>query len=319
MFNDMIVRRFLTLFIFFYISSLVLGEELYTFERCKGGMTCVGKQACFIIERNKESLIETFFPLRNCGAEGKGKEQECACLHVGVTSEKCNEESNCDPKNKCKNNLRDCDSSSVCMHSLGSDVLDDQLCNKVKKEDEEALCYCATPDNIILRSCQSDINCERNEETCQTVNGLEGKRCIGKDPSALLRSFLPDLPPPTPPPAEASPEPCIAVDALRHMHSEELVFSEHVRSSVLCDRNGSCASPGHIVQFHYRFMMMSTYCLSYVENGCLKTVRLVNSPRMSKGLRIPSRTDHLHFTALSARYQSYVEERVLTFALRYGL
>lgn len=309
----------MTLLIFLYISGYALGQELYTFERCKGGLTCVGKQACFIVERNKESLTETFFPLRNCGAEGKGKEVECACLHVEVASGKCNEESNCDTNKKCKNNLRDCDAPNICVHSLGSDELDSQLCNKVKKADEEALCYCATPDTIILRSCESDINCERNEETCQTVKGLEGKRCVGKDPSPLLRSFLPELPPPTPPSEDASPEPCIAIDALEHVHADNLVFSQHLRSSVLCDRNGSCASAGHIVQFHERFMTMGTYCRSYAKNGCLKTVRLVNSPRMSRGIRISSRTDHLQFTALSARYKSRIEERLLTFALQFGL
>lgn len=314
----MIHAGFLSFFIF-CTSSFVFAQEFYSLERCKGGMTCADKQACFIVERGRETLTESFFPLRNCGAEGKDKEVECACLHVEIASGKCNEDSNCDTDKKCKNNQRDCDAPNICVHSLGSDVLDSQLCNKVKKADRNALCYCATPDTIILRSCQNDTNCERNQEMCQTVKGLEGKRCVGKDPSPLLRSFLPDLPPPTPPPANPEPEPCIAIDALEHMHRDSLVFSEHLRSSVLCDRFGSCASAGHIVQFHDRFMTMSTYCRSHVENGCLKTVRLVNSPRMSKGLRIPSRTDHLQFTALSARYNSRVEERLLTFALHFGL
>lgn len=117
-----------------------------------------------------------------------------------------------------------------------------------------------------------------------------------------------------PSPADERP-PCIAVDALRQFESEDLVFAEHVRATVMCDVHGNCATPGHIVVHKGRGMMMKSYCgLEEVE--CRYRVKYVNSPRMKMGMRIPSMSDDFVYTAFAARHESVVEEYVLSAIIR---
>lgn len=111
-------------------------------------------------------------------------------------------------------------------------------------------------------------------------------------------------------PDQASPEPiCIDAEALVDMSSSQLVFKTARRASVLCDTKNSCATAGHMVTWQGHTMMMQTYCTLHAS--CVRRVKSVNSPRMQRGLRVRSRTDGLHFTALAARYESKVEETVL--------
>lgn len=112
---------------------------------------------------------------------------------------------------------------------------------------------------------------------------------------------------------EESPEVEVCVDAklLGHLSGNDLVFPVHRRASVLCDRAGTCATAGHMVVFDGAGMSMRLYCEKFVEGGCDKRVALVNSPRMSFGLRVESRTSRLHMTAHAARFGSRVEELVL--------
>ncbi|PXF41900.1 hypothetical protein BWQ96_08352 [Gracilariopsis chorda] len=109
---------------------------------------------------------------------------------------------------------------------------------------------------------------------------------------------------------------CIAVQHLQHVPSEQLLFSTHVRARVLCDRHQNCATPGHVVQFDGRPMMMKSYCTLVT---CKPSVRLVNSPKYERRARIPSRSSRLVFTALAARFESDIEEKLLSIAVRIGL
>lgn len=61
-------------------------------------------------------------------------------------------------------------------------------------------------------------------------------------------------------------------------------------------------------------MMMSSYC--NLVGNCSKRVMKVNSPTMSRKLRLSTKTDDLHFTALASRYQTVVEERFLSALVR---
>lgn len=118
---------------------------------------------------------------------------------------------------------------------------------------------------------------------------------------------------------EADPEVCIDAAALAHLPSHQLIFSEHRRAAVLCDSFGSCATPGHMVEHHGVPMTMLSYCArSNVE--CTKTIKMVNSPKMTAGLglRIKSRSDGLVYTSLAARYQTKTEEWMLSKLLRMG-
>lgn len=110
---------------------------------------------------------------------------------------------------------------------------------------------------------------------------------------------------------------CVDVRALQAFAHHELVFAEHVRSAVLCDLSDSCATPGHMVQYHGSPMTMRKYCS--IVGTCSRRVLLVNSPKFRKRLRIPSNTDDLYFTPLAARYGTQVEEVFLGIVIRLGL
>lgn len=109
---------------------------------------------------------------------------------------------------------------------------------------------------------------------------------------------------------------CIDAEALAHMPANELVYERHRRAKVLCDQWGSCATAGHIVRYRGVGMMMKKYC-SIV--GCVQRVKEVNSPRYKMGLRIPCKSEGLVYTAFAARYESFVEETMLSTAVRLGL
>lgn len=116
----------------------------------------------------------------------------------------------------------------------------------------------------------------------------------------------------------ADEEICIDARAISELRPEELVFEKHVLARVLCDANGSCATPGHMVKFGGRVMRMSSYC--EVSGGhCREARMLVNSPRYRRGLSFASRTEGLSFTAFAARYGTRVEEMMLAFAMRLGM
>lgn len=111
---------------------------------------------------------------------------------------------------------------------------------------------------------------------------------------------------------------CIGIHHLKEIESDQLIFSEHREGNVLCDGNGSCATPGHIVSWNGKAMMMLTYCENYSKN-CVKQLMKVNSPRFSRAIRIPSLTNGLEFTPLAARYATMTEEIVLTTLIHIGL
>lgn len=109
---------------------------------------------------------------------------------------------------------------------------------------------------------------------------------------------------------------CIAVHALRNFNPEELVFEQHALAGVLCDGNGSCATPGHMVLVQGKAMMMKSYCDMV---PCERRVMHVNSPRHRRGMLIESNTEGLAFTAFAARYETKSEEAIIAVAVRFGL
>lgn len=117
---------------------------------------------------------------------------------------------------------------------------------------------------------------------------------------------------------------CIAASALSHLPPSDLVFPVHRQATVLCDTHGSCATAGHMIDFHGSPMMMSTYCRRFASTPCTHRVMLVNSPRIcthnirTRRLRIASKTPGLQFTALAARYASTFEEVLVSIVLHLG-
>lgn len=120
----------------------------------------------------------------------------------------------------------------------------------------------------------------------------------------------------SPQPSEEQESVCIDAEALSHLQAHELVYEEHVVSRVLCDNFGSCATPGHIVQYKGSAMMMKRYCGMV---GCEERSMKVNSPKYRRGMRVKSRTDGLEFTVFAARYETRAEEFVMSSAVRAGL
>ncbi|PXF40267.1 hypothetical protein BWQ96_10029 [Gracilariopsis chorda] len=110
---------------------------------------------------------------------------------------------------------------------------------------------------------------------------------------------------------------CIAVKSLRHLQPHQLVYRKHMTARVLCDTHGSCATAGHMVRFRGRAMMMKSYC--ELVGNCERSITLVNSPRYTRALQIPSDSPDLTFTAFAARYATTAEEHVLRTAVHIGL
>lgn len=109
---------------------------------------------------------------------------------------------------------------------------------------------------------------------------------------------------------------CIDAEALSHLPGDQLVFENHRLARVLCDVYGSCATPGHVVMYRASPMMMKNYC---EMAGCVKKVIRVNSLKYRRALLTPSKTQHLSYTALAARFATLAEERLLVAAIRLGL
>lgn len=109
---------------------------------------------------------------------------------------------------------------------------------------------------------------------------------------------------------------CIDASLLTHLDASQLIFGAHRRASVLCDGHGSCATPGHMVQYAKSVMSMSTYCETRAV--CSKRVAWVNSPKFQRRLRIQSHTRGLSFTPLAARYETVLEERGLQLLVALG-
>lgn len=108
---------------------------------------------------------------------------------------------------------------------------------------------------------------------------------------------------------------CIGVHSLVHLSFRDLTFDTHRTAKVLCDKNNSCATRGHMVWFNGKPMMMRSYC---DQVGCSEKKMLVNSPRRKAGLRLESETNGLQFSAYAARYGTETEEGVLGIVMRVG-
>lgn len=110
---------------------------------------------------------------------------------------------------------------------------------------------------------------------------------------------------------------CVSVDALSGFSQDELVFEQHRRAAVLCDHDDNCATPGHMVLYLGRAMMMRTYC-EQLQYGCSQRLKFVNSPRMKAGLRIMTKSDALKFLPFAASYESRTEEALIAGLVRLG-
>lgn len=189
----------------------------------------------------------------------------------------------------------------------------------------EDLCFC-WPGPVPL--CETSKDCVP-EEVCVIPKDVKDQLCVSRTYLNYPAFFrVVDAPPsdeeekPVPkdePKGSTEPvaeDSCIDARALGHLAEEDLVLGKHATAHVLCDVNESCATPGHVVVFNGKPMMMRTYCASV---GCERKVMTVNSPRFQRALRVRSRTDRLEYTAFAARYETTAEEALMKVAVRAGL
>ncbi|CAN8075966.1 unnamed protein product [Agarophyton chilense] len=146
------------------------------------------------------------------------------------------------------------------------------------------------------------------EDECQTNDDCEdGETCTASDGLSVCEAVLN---------GEEDVSVCISTHHLSHMKQEELLYLTHRVARVLCDNSNSCATPGHMIKYKGAAMMMSTYCDAV---GCISKLKTVNSPRYSPGKVVKSNSDGLEFTAHAARYNTRMEEKMLSLAVRIGL
>lgn len=186
------------------------------------------------------------------------------------------------------------------------------------------VCICLPPFPV---SCTTTTDCPDEGEVCskrKEENEDRNRFCISKNalernpgsieskpsPSAAtLPSLTYSLPP-------RAPSSCVEIQALSHLKAADLVYRRPRMTHVLCDSNGSCATAAHLVTYDGQPMMMRTYC---EIAGCKREAMLVNSPKYQRGLVVKSKTSGLHFTALAAKYETRVEEVILSVAVHFGL
>lgn len=179
-------------------------------------------------------------------------------------------------------------------------------------EDSSPKCICNTFD-----TCDSSSDCVEGER-CITgsVEGIEFYSvcyACGESPSDYMESIdFKDADS-----NDCSSAVCVSVESLGHLPMHELVFPVHRRASVLCDSSENCATPGHMVLFEDKPIMMRTYC-QFVPQGCTRRVKYVNSPRMKAGIRIPSKSSHMQFLAFAAKHESRVEQILISAVIRLG-
>lgn len=176
-------------------------------------------------------------------------------------------------------------------------------------------CVCKPP---VVKGCNGEKDCTDGEvcgkapflpAACMTKKVVEDRKWVTlKSPEKPEEEKDETVP--------KSSEGCIAVDLLRHLNRHELVYKNHRMMKALCDDAGSCATPGHMVLYGGRGMMMSSYCRVV---KCVERHMLVNSPAYGRAVRVNTLSKGLVFTAFAARYGTRAEEGLMSAAIRIGL
>lgn len=217
--------------------------------------------------------------------------------------------------------------------------LNDQACEEIQLPTAE--CTCKPPKKQLCDGCDID-ECPVGELCGKWENSTDAGECTDAS-----KRWVPLHPGPhcfiTPQPeltAEPAQEPtnapalsplplqsvsptaseniavCIGLHHLQHMKKQQLVFEHHRMAMVLCDGQGSCATPPHVVVWMGNALTMREYCAKV--SACTSAEMLVNSPRWTAGVRVASHTNGLRFTALAARWETLVEREFLRVAVRFG-
>lgn len=270
-------------------SSIQSSSRQYNFDRCEDDSECAGDRRCFAITDDLE--------LERCPPGAP-----CICANENVNPNSCSLDSDCEPdKEVCTERVRDTTGATIAVNvcvsknpsdesggdagGAGADGADDDDSGDDGEDDDDG------GDDGEDDDDDDDDGGDDGED--DDDDGDDGDNNNGED------------------------NVCIAIQSLKHLPPPELVFEQHRRAIVLCDEAGSCATPGHMVRYKGRGMMMRSFC--DIVGGCVRKRMMVNSPKYRRGMAIPSRSDGMEFTAFAARHATMAEEAILSFAMRLRL
>lgn len=168
----------------------------------------------------------------------------------------------------------------------------------------ETRCACVHPNYLY---CSTSEDCLQND---RCVSSLSSSQCLSCNLNTSDVTVLDN--------GNCGSNVCIHVSALAHLDPSLLVYKQHKRAVVLCDGQENCATPGHMVIFKNVPMSMTTYCKQALVT-CVRRMKFVNSPRMKIGIRLPSRSNDLVYTALAAPGETFLEKTVLRTLLYLGV
>lgn len=192
-------------------------------------------------------------------------------------------------------------------------------------------CFCMP---LSPRPCIFSGECEKGTACMHVTNSSAGRHCVAcdivgrqkpplrpVDQAHFCDGNVPGHDDPANDPLQtfATPAVCVAARHLAGMRADALVYPAHRRAPVLCDQDANCATAGHVVVYDGTRLMMKTYCNAGFRGvRCTRRVMLVNSPRMARALRLRSNSKRLLFTAMAAKYESAIEETIISLLLRAG-
>lgn len=253
-------------------------------DACCIDTQCKGKRTCRQIKAT---------PDRSCVEQ----DEKCEC--IDFLKPPCESDDECDDRERC-------------WKPYGTDSL--AFCTS--RERMNAVCK-LQPDLCAPRgACKSDDDCDAlDNEICFTPigNDRSSSFCIRRTRLAKLCEDHEEFCLEASPLSEVGEGSCIDGNVLRE-HGVQGVFKGDRLGWVLCDKQGSCASEGHVVVWQGQAMSMKTYCST---TSCERKVISVNSPR-GWGVRLQSRTEGLRYTSVAGRWATALEERVLGSLVRLG-
>lgn len=167
-------------------------------------------------------------------------------------------------------------------------------------------CVCVGRGNR-RKSCHGEQDCDEGEVCSNQAEGTDLRVgvCMSRRLGEQVAQTVQGL--------EIGDRVCVAAE---FVEKGDGVYKDGVLARVLCDRSGSCATEGHMVRWHGTGMMMKNYCDMV---GCVTEVKFVNSPRFRVGKIVQSKTKGLVFTALAARYGTWVEEKFMAGLMAVGV
>lgn len=250
---------------------------------------------------------------------------------TGLTMDFCQSDSNCASSRQCiqyeeESGFSPCDSTVALCFCFPPDP---KFCTSDSECDSGETCYTHEGNSLCISKHAAKIMKDSNTSSTtsddnntadsgNTDSGSSGGTSSHSLVNAFINSNTTEIQPTIDPSESPIPVVCIAATELAHLPPHKLLFPDHLHASVLCDKYGSCATPGHIVHYNGSPMMMRTYC-GLLNNECERKITPVNSPRWSRKLRIHSKSPGLQYTAFAARYETNTEERLLQAAVRLGL